>query len=91
MSSLGMGGRDERGLELAARQIDAAREHLPEEAGEEPGVAAPGVVVVVHRAVVEKEGEHAADALDDVRDPGIAWRRGRALRPGGPRALSSRS
>ena len=52
-------------------KIDASGEHLPEEAGEERGVAAPGVVVVADGAGVEEEGEHAADALDDVRNPGV--------------------
>ena len=68
---LGVGGGDKSGLELAARQVDAASEHLPEEPGEEPGVAPAGIVVVVYGAVVEKEGQHAADALDDMGHSGV--------------------
>jgi two-component system phosphate regulon response regulator PhoB len=69
---LGMGQRDEGGLELAAREIDAADEHLPEEAGIERRVAPPGVVVVMDGLGVEEQGEHAADALDHVGDAGFA-------------------
>src|SRR6516225_6360808 len=63
-----MRSRDERSLELAARQVDAAREHLPEEAAEQLDVAAFGIVVVEHGVGVEEERDHAADALDDMWD-----------------------
>ena len=66
-----VGGRDEGGLELAARQINAACEHFPEETGKEPGVASASIVVVVYRAVMKKQGQHAAGALDDMRHSGV--------------------
>ena len=52
---LGVRGGDERGFELAAGQVHAACEHLPEEAGEAPRVAPLRVLVVVDRARVEEE------------------------------------
>jgi hypothetical protein len=63
---------DEDSFELAARQIHTAGEHLPEEAGEELGVAATGVVIIADRALMEEKSEHTANALDDVWDPGIS-------------------
>lgn len=68
---LGVSGGDEGGFELAAREVDAAGEHFPEEAGEEGCVGAEGVGVVADGAVVEEEGEHAADALDAVGNVGV--------------------
>src|SRR5689334_7516198 len=68
---LGVGRGDERSLELAARQVNPASEHFPEVAPEEARVAASGAIVVAHGAVVEEERDHAADALNDVRDPSV--------------------
>ena len=68
---LGVRGRYEGRFELAARQIDASSEHLPEIASEKPGVAALGVVVVINGALVEKESQHAANPLDDMRQTGV--------------------
>src|SRR5208337_5239751 len=68
---LGVGGRDKRGLKLAAGQINAPGEHLPEKAGKELRVTPPGLLVIVHGTVVKEEREHASDALDCVGDPGI--------------------
>ena len=63
----GVGRRQERRLELAARQINAAVHHRPEEAGEAGGVALLGRVVIGHRLGGEEQRPHAADAGDLVR------------------------
>ena len=69
---LGVSGRDERGFELAAREVDAPGEHLPEEPAEKARVRQLGVLVIVDGLGGEEEGEHAPDALDDVGDAGVA-------------------
>ena len=51
---LGVRGRDERGLELAARQVNAPGEHLPEEPAEEARVGPLGFLVVVNGPGIEE-------------------------------------
>src|SRR6516225_9468255 len=68
---LGMGRRDKSGFELAARKVNAASQHPPEEAREEPRVAGTGVLVVLDGPVMEEQRQHAADSLNAVRNPRI--------------------
>src|SRR3989449_955251 len=65
---LGVGERDERGLELRGRQEHAALAHRVEVAGVARGVGPLRRRVVGDRAVAEKRGEHRADAVDRERD-----------------------
>src|SRR3954468_22066500 len=55
--------RDEHALELARRDVHAAREQVPEERAVALGVAALRVVEVAHRLVVREQRRHRADTL----------------------------
>src|SRR5919109_2869024 len=56
--------RDEERLELRGRDVDAAREQVPEERAVAVKVARLGIGEVLHGAATEEDGQHRADALD---------------------------
>src|SRR4051812_12753462 len=74
-----VGRREERRLELAAREVNAAVHQVPEEAAEAGGVALLGGVVIDDQRRDEEERPHAADALELVRHPGIGRGLAKAL------------
>jgi hypothetical protein len=63
---LGMSGRDEGRFELAARKINAASQHLPEESRKGSRIAPACIGVIVDGTVVEEESQHASNPLHDV-------------------------
>ena len=68
---VGVSGRDEVGLELAAGQVDAVVQHAAVVGGKSLGVIACRDVVAGDRFGVEEQREHAAHACDDVVESGV--------------------
>ena len=66
-----MRGGDEQRFVLAAGHVHATLDQAPEVAAVTLRVAATGHVPIGHRIGIEEQGQHAADAGDLMRDPGI--------------------
>ena len=67
---LAVGRREESGLELGARQIDARVEHPAEELRKTICVAVRGGVEIRDRTVSKENGKHRAPTIDRDRDAG---------------------